>query len=67
MLISGAVVIVSYWVYFTGKTLFTLNEIPMSIRIAIPALVMGLIIVCVSIYIQNRKNREHDFIEEIEY
>ena len=67
LLFSGAMVVVSYWVYFTGRTLFTSNDIPLPIRIAIPVLVVGLVMVSGSIYIQNRKNREHDLIEEIEY
>ncbi|MFH1559996.1 MAG: hypothetical protein ABID84_01090 [Chloroflexota bacterium] len=66
LVIAGVVVVTGYWLYYAFKALFSEPSIPLAIKVAIPAIIIGIILLLSAVgWERYRKGKEERF-EEVE-
>ena len=48
-MVAGLAVVAGYWSYYFFKFLFTLAFIPMAIKVAIPAVLAGIVVLLIAV------------------
>ena len=65
MAATGALVLVGYCVYYLSKVFFGSRSVPLPIQIAIPAIVVGFLLVLGAVLLERLRSRKQEQFEEV--
>ncbi len=67
MAVAGALVVLGYGAYSFSKAFFGSDAIPLPVRIAVPAVVAGFLLVLGAVLLERTRGRGREQFEEVEY
>ena len=67
MILAGALVVLGYGVYYFSKAFFVADAIPLPIRVAVPAVVAGFLLVMGAVLLERLRSGKREKFEEVEY
>ena len=66
LVVGGVAVITGYWIYYAFRHLFALACIPMAIKVAIPVVVAGIIVLLIAVIRDRYQAAKKESFKEIE-
>ena len=67
MVLAGALVVLGYGVYYFSKVFFGSHDIPLPVRVAVPAVVVGFLLVMVAVLLERLRSGKREKFEEVEF
>lgn len=67
LLIVGMLVLVGYAVYYLSRDFFGSPDVPVAVQIAVPAIVVGAIILLAAAIADRVRRRKRERFEEVDY
>ncbi len=64
---AGALVMTGYGVYAFGQEFFGDSDVPIAIQIALPAMVVGLVVLLAAVVKDRMKHRKDEYLKEVEF
>jgi hypothetical protein len=64
---TGVLVMTGYGVYEFGREFFGDSDVPVAMQIALPATVIGLVVLLVTVVKDRMKNRKDENLKEVKY
>ena len=67
LLVVGVGALVGYWLYILFVALYIAGDVPLLVRIAIPMVLLGLVVLVAALAWDRLRARAHEHLKEIEY
>ncbi len=67
LLLIGIGVLILYWAYFVLLAIFSENDVPLVLKLAIPVTIIGMILLLVSVIRDRLRERKEEKFKEVEF
>ena len=67
MAVAGALVVLGYGVYYFSKAFFGSDAIPLPVRVALPAVIAGFLLVMGAVLLERLRGGKREKFEEVEF
>ena len=67
LLIGGLGVLIGYWLYFLLSVIYTEQDVPVLIKVAVPMVILGLILLISTIALHRIQSSKKENFEEVDY
>lgn len=67
LLLIGIGVLILYWAYFVLLAIFSENDVPLVLKLAVPVTIIGMILLLVSVIRDRLRERKEEKFKEVEF